>query len=53
VIELKQYKKIVVVRGRDRDFMDDDPGFLLGDLKEKSMPLLAGGYRCFNFYACT
>jgi PhoH-like ATPase len=22
--------------------MDDDPGFLLGDLKEKSIPLLAG-----------
>jgi PhoH-like ATPase len=40
VIETKQYKKIVVVRSRD--FMDDDPGFLPGDLKEKSMPLLAG-----------
>jgi PhoH-like ATPase len=42
VIELKQYKKIVVVRSRDRDFMDDEPGFLPGYLKEKSMPLLAG-----------
>ncbi|MCH2256007.1 MAG: PhoH family protein [Alteromonas sp.] len=40
VLELKQYKKIVVVRSRD--FMDEDPGFLPGDLKEKSMPLLAG-----------
>lgn len=40
VLELKRYKKIVVVRSRD--FMDDDPGFLPGDLKEKSMPLLAG-----------
>jgi PhoH-like ATPase len=40
VLETKQYKKIVVVRSRD--FMDDDPGFLPGDLKEKSMPLLAG-----------
>ena len=40
VIETKKYKKIVVVRSRD--FMDDDPGFLPGDLKEKSMPLLAG-----------
>jgi PhoH-like ATPase len=40
VIETKQYKKIVVVRSRD--FMDDDPGFLPGDLKEKSLPLLAG-----------
>ncbi len=40
VLETKQYKKIVVVRSRD--FMDDDPGFLPGDLKEKSLPLLAG-----------
>lgn len=40
VLELKQYKKIVVVRSRD--FMDDDPGYLPGDLKDKSMPLLAG-----------
>lgn len=40
VLETKQYKKIVVVRSRD--FMDEDPGFLPGDLKEKSMPLLAG-----------
>lgn len=40
VLETKQYKKIVVVRSRD--FMDDDPGFLPGDLKEKSMPLMAG-----------
>ena len=40
VLELKKYKKIVVVRSRD--FMDDDPGFLPGDLTEKSMPLLAG-----------
>tara|TARA_R110001606_G_C15362447_1_gene648668 strand:+ start:257 stop:1633 length:1377 start_codon:yes stop_codon:yes gene_type:complete len=40
VLETKQYKKIVVVRSRD--FMDDDPGFLPGDLKDKSMPLLAG-----------
>jgi len=40
VLELKQYKKVVVVRSRD--FMDEDPGFLPGDLKEKSMPLLAG-----------
>ncbi|REL31740.1 PhoH family protein [Thalassotalea euphylliae] len=40
VLETKQYKKIVVVRSRD--FMDDDPGYLPGDLKEKSMPLLAG-----------
>lgn len=40
VLELKQYKKIVVVRSRD--FMDDDPGFLPGDLTEKSLPLLAG-----------
>lgn len=40
VLELKQYKKIVVVRSRD--FMDDDPGFLPGDLKEKSLPLMAG-----------
>jgi PhoH-like ATPase len=40
VLETKRYKKIVVVRSRD--FMDDDPGFLPGDLKEKSMPLLAG-----------
>ncbi|MBL4941292.1 MAG: PhoH family protein [Colwellia sp.] len=40
VLETKQYKKIVVVRSRD--FMDDDPGFLPGDLTEKSMPLLAG-----------
>lgn len=40
VIETKQYRKIVVVRSRD--FMDDDPGFLPGDLKEKSMPLMAG-----------
>ncbi|QMV13226.1 PhoH-like protein [Vibrio spartinae] len=40
VIETKQYKKIVVVRSRD--FMDDDPGFLPGDLKEKSLPLMVG-----------
>ena len=40
VLEEKKYKKIVVVRSRD--FMDEDPGFLPGDLKEKSMPLLAG-----------
>ncbi|MDE1243810.1 PhoH family protein [Vibrio aestuarianus] len=40
VIDTKQYKKIVVVRSRD--FMDDDPGFLPGDLKEKSLPLMAG-----------
>ncbi|QDP02213.1 PhoH family protein [Thalassotalea sp. PS06] len=40
VLETKKYKKIVVVRSRD--FMDDDPGFLPGDLKEKSMPLMAG-----------
>lgn len=40
VLETKKYKKIVVVRSRD--FMDEDPGFLPGDLKEKSMPLLAG-----------
>ncbi|WJG08959.1 PhoH family protein [Aliiglaciecola sp. LCG003] len=40
VLESKQYKKIVVVRSRD--FMDDDPGFLPGDLTEKSLPLLAG-----------
>ncbi|GGI78468.1 PhoH family protein [Shewanella gelidii] len=40
VLETKQYKKIVVVRSRD--FLDDDPGFLPGDLKEKSLPLLAG-----------
>lgn len=40
VLETKQYKKIVVVRSRD--FMDDDPGFLPGDLTEKSLPLLAG-----------
>ncbi len=40
VLETKQYKKIVVVRSRD--FMDEDPGFLPGDLKEKSLPLLAG-----------
>ena len=40
VLELKQYKKIVVVRSRD--FMDEDPGYLPGDLKEKSMPLMAG-----------
>lgn len=40
VLETRQYKKIVVVRSRD--FMDEDPGFLPGDLKEKSMPLLAG-----------
>lgn len=40
VLELRQYKKIVVVRSRD--FMDDDPGYLPGDLKEKSLPLLAG-----------
>lgn len=40
VLETKQYKKIVVVRSRD--FMDDEPGYLPGDLKEKSLPLLAG-----------
>ena len=40
VLETKQYNKIVVVRSRN--FMDEDPGFLPGDLKEKSMPLLAG-----------
>jgi PhoH-like ATPase len=40
VLETKQYKKIVVVRSRD--FMDEDPGFLPGDLKDKSMPLLGG-----------
>jgi PhoH-like ATPase len=40
VLEQKKYNKIIVVRSRD--FMDDDPGFLPGDLKEKSMPLLAG-----------
>jgi PhoH-like ATPase len=40
VLESKQYKKIVVVRSRD--FMDDEPGFLPGDLTEKSLPLLAG-----------
>ncbi|MFT6328481.1 MAG: PhoH-like ATPase [Bermanella sp.] len=40
VLETKKYKKIVVVRSRD--FMDDDPGFLPGDLTEKSLPLLAG-----------
>ncbi|MCX2982682.1 PhoH family protein [Halieaceae bacterium IMCC14734] len=40
VVETKKYKKIVVVRSRD--FMDDDPGFLPGDLKEKSIPLMAG-----------
>ena len=40
VLEEKKYKKIVVVRSRD--FMDEDPGFLPGDLKEKSLPLLAG-----------
>ncbi|WP_163937370.1 PhoH family protein [Paraferrimonas sp. SM1919] len=40
VLETRQYKKIVVVRSRD--FMDDDPGYLPGDLKEKSLPLLAG-----------
>ncbi len=40
VLEHKKYNKIIVVRSRD--FMDDEPGFLPGDLKEKSMPLLAG-----------
>lgn len=40
VLEKKKYKKIVVVRSRD--FMDEDPGFLPGDLTEKSLPLLAG-----------
>jgi PhoH-like ATPase len=40
VLEEKRYKKIVVVRSRD--FMDEDPGFLPGDLKEKSLPLLSG-----------
>ncbi|SHH61798.1 PhoH family protein [Ferrimonas marina] len=40
VVEEKQYRRIVVVRSRD--FMDDDPGFLPGDLKEKSLPLMAG-----------
>ncbi|MCP1339407.1 PhoH family protein [Idiomarina sp. M1R2S28] len=40
VLEDKRYKRIVIVRSRD--FMDDDPGFLPGDLKEKSLPLLGG-----------
>lgn len=40
VLETKKYKKIVVVR--TRDFVDDDPGFLPGDLVEKSLPLLGG-----------
>ena len=40
VLDTKQYKKIVVERSRD--FMDEDSGFLPEDLKEKTMPLLAG-----------
>ncbi len=40
VVERKKYKKIIVVRSRD--FMDDDPGFLPGDIKDKSMPLMGG-----------
>lgn len=39
-MELKKYKKIVVVCFRD--FMDDDLGFLLGDLIEKLMFFLVG-----------
>lgn len=40
VLEEKRYKRIVIVRSRD--FMDDDPGFLPGDIREKSLPLLGG-----------
>lgn len=40
VLEDKTYKRIVIVRSRD--FLDDDPGFLPGDLREKSLPLLGG-----------
>lgn len=40
VLTENRYKKIIVVRSRD--FMDDDPGFLPGDLKDKSMPLMGG-----------
>lgn len=40
VLEKKQYKRIVCVRSRD--FMDDEPGYLPGDLDAKVRPLLAG-----------
>ena len=40
VIEEKRYKRIVCVRSRD--FMDQEPGYLPGDMDAKLRPLLAG-----------
>lgn len=40
VMEEKRYKRIICVRSRD--FMDDEPGYLPGDLDAKVRPLLAG-----------
>ena len=40
VMEQKRYKRIICVRSRD--FMDDEPGYLPGDLDAKVRPLLAG-----------
>ncbi|MCF2900906.1 PhoH family protein [Pseudoalteromonas sp. OFAV1] len=40
VLELKRYSKIVITRSRD--FVDSDPGYLPGDMLEKTLPLLGG-----------
>jgi PhoH-like ATPase len=47
VLESKTYDNIMVVRSRD--FMDDEPGFLPGNLTEKSMPLLGGVIDALTF----